>query len=293
MRTPVLAVVLAGCVPVAETRDPAALAALGEWLFFEPGLSADGTVSCATCHDPERAFTDGLARPVGVDGAVLARNTPSLLNVGRLAPLTWAHPGLYALEDQAMLPLYDPLEMGATPESVVAAIPSDLHLAAFGPVPIRAEHARLGLAAYQRTIVALDTPYDRWLAGEADLGADAARGLERFEALACVDCHAGPLLTVADAELAPTIDVFQRNTPLGELGDDGGLYEHTADAADLGRFRVPSLRGVTRTAPYFHDGRYATLDDVLDHYDRVQRLGLTEDDRLGLLAFFATLAPAE
>lgn len=284
-----IALWLLGCVVGEPAHPDEALVRLGEALFHETALSADGNLSCASCHDPQRAFTDGEARPLGVTGERLPRNTPTLLNVGQLAPLTWAHPGLYDLAAQAFLPLYgdDPPELGATPDRVVAAMPADLHRAAFGWVPPRAEHARLALAAWQGTLVAPETAWDRWLAGEDALTAEQRLGLALFEDLGCVTCHAGPLLTVADRAYEGPVGPFQPSVSWDE--GDLGLFEHTGDPHDRGRFRVPSLRAVGQTAPYFHDGRLPTLSAVVSAYDEAGQLGLTAEEQAALVAWLEAL----
>lgn len=234
---------------------------LGRMLFFDTRLSADGTQSCASCHDPARAFTDGRAVPVGITGEIGRHNSMTLTNVAYASSLTWAA-DVASLEDQALRPILgtSPVEMG------VAGHEAEV-LARFTDDEFAGEERTLrgvvsAIASYERTLISGDTPFDRFFRGDKSaLSASAQRGLAAFEARGCGDCHSGFTLssTFGDAR------VF-----------DNGL--------GAGKFKAPTLRNITRTAPYFHDGRAATLGDVLDHYAIVG-----EEQRADLHAFFAAL----
>lgn len=268
--------------------------ALGERLFFDPILSSDRTVSCGTCHLREKAFTDGHLRSVGVQGRRGLRNAPSLLNVAYRRSLFWdgEHP---SLEHQALIPLGDSLEMDLPVREALARLKAHpeypaLFAEAFdgrGPSEPTLIDA---LAAFQRTLVSAPTRFDRYRAGEAGAFNEAeVRGLVLFE-IHCQKCHAGPHLTT---------DGFANNG--AAVNDqDTGRERITSDSADRGAFRIPSLRAVARTAPYFHDGRFSTLDAVVDYYDRggdgtpeqdvrIGPLHLTDAERAALIAFLRTL----
>lgn len=262
---------------------------LGRHLFYDKRLSRNGSMACATCHEQHRAFTD--AKPVGVafDGTHGRRNPMGLANVGYMPVLTWANPNLKLLERQALVPLFgdNPVEMGMAgmerelfdrlaadpvyPPLFAAAFPDDggaLNLATL----------TRALAAFQRTLISANSPYDRFKYGKdaKALSAAAKRGEDLFfsHRLECYHCHSGFNFTdnIKHARSAFT-EVGFHNNGLYNIGGRGlyppggeGLGEFTGNVEDTGRFRTPSLRNVTLTAPYMHDGSMKTLDEVLDHY---------------------------
>lgn len=261
---------------------------LGRRLFYDTRLSADGTMSCASCHQQELAFTDGLARSPGVGGDLTLHNSPSLANVAYLPSLNWDNPFLHALEAQGITPLLgeDPEELGmADFEGDLAVrlgedpIYADLFTAAF---PASWETINIStivraLAAFQRTIVSFDSPYDRWANGETDaLSTAAQRGADLFFSarLNCAACHGSLNFDGAVMHAGQPIGGTPfHNTGLYNLDENGaypendsGLWVFTARDEDVGRFRAPSLRNAALTAPYMHDGSIETLDEVLDHY---------------------------
>jgi cytochrome c peroxidase len=235
--------------------------ALGKQLFFDPRLSGDNSMSCASCHLPEKALADGLTKGKGRDGKPLARNTPSLLNVGFYSRYFWDGRAK-SLEEQALAPLTSPEEMHQELDELEAelnAVPGyvEQFQAVFGSDVTRNGIAK-ALAAFQRTLVIGPSPLDRYLAGDKTvLSSSAQRGMELFTGAAdCVRCHKGPLLS--DGE-------FYR---LGVASADEGLGAVTGKADDRGRFRTPSLRSVAHTGPYMHDGSQKTLTDVVTFYYR-------------------------
>jgi cytochrome c peroxidase len=235
-------------------------AALGKLLFFDSRLSGDNTMSCATCHRPDKAFGDGLSQANGAGGKTLKRNTPSLLNVGFCLTFHWDGRA-NSLEEQALLPVQAADEMNqdlAELEKELNAVPGyvEKFQAVFGTSVTRDGIAK-ALAAFQRTLVTGPSPYDRYLGGEKDaLSEEARRGMALFFGDAdCVRCHSGPLLT--DGK-------FYR---LGVFHDKGrGLVSGKKE--DDYKFRTPSLRNVASTGPYMHDGRYKSLNDVVHFYFR-------------------------
>lgn len=245
--------------PVDNPTTPEKVA-LGRRLFFDPRLSAENTMSCATCHQPERAFGDGLPRARSGE-RTLARNTPTVLNVAWLPSYFWDG-RTETLEAQSLGPIQSPEEMNqdlAGLEQELAAVPDYVRQfqAAFGSGVSRDAIAK-ALAAYQRTLVAADSPFDRFLAGDRQaLTPEARRGYELFLGDAgCVRCHHGPLLT--DGK-------FHR---LGIGRTDLGRAAVTGKSDDRYRFRTPPLRNIADTAPYMHDGSLKTLDDVVQFYYR-------------------------
>lgn len=234
---------------------------LGKQLFFDPRLSGDNTKSCTSCHLPEKAFTDGLSRARGAGGKQLTRNTPSLLNVGFYSAYFWDGRAA-SLEDQALVPIQSPDEMNQNLNdlekelNVIPGYRSEFQRV-FGSGTTRANIAK-ALAAFQRTLISRNSPFDRFLAGATNaLSEDARRGWELFKGDAgCIRCHNGPNLS--DGK-------FYR---LGIGLDDRGRGAITGQRRDIFAFRTPALRDVARTAPYMHDGSLETLSNVVEFYYR-------------------------
>ena len=284
----------------ADNPMSAAKVELGRHLFHDTRLSANGAMSCASCHDQKRAFTDGQAFSKGVTGEVGTRSAMSLANVAYLPVLTWQNPQLTSLEVQALIPLFGehPVEMGLAgrEQQLFEMFKGDatyrrLFAQAF-PAEAGQGDAALyslstltkALASFQRSLLSFDSPYDRYrYGGQKDaLSAAAKRGEELFfgEKLECYHCHGGFNFTdnLKHAR-TPFPEVGFHNT--GLYNEDGkgaypkaspGIVEFTGEPRDTGRFRTPSLRNVAVTAPYMHDGSIATLHDVLrTHYARAGR----------------------
>lgn len=234
---------------------------LGKKLFFDPRLSGDNRMSCATCHAPEKAYGDGLALSPGAGGKLLERNTQTCLNVGFFKLFFWDGRAK-SLEEQALGPIESKVEMNqdlSELEDELATIPGYVSefQTVFGTKPNRDGVAK-ALAAFQRTLVTGPSPYDRFLAGDKDALADEAkRGLELFRGDAgCIECHNGPLLS--DGK-------FYR---LGVSFKDEGRAKISGKTDDRYRFRTPSLRNIAETAPYMHDGSQKTLEEVVTFYFR-------------------------
>jgi len=240
----------------------------GRELFFDKRLSRDGTVACATCHDPARGFADGAARAVGIGRQVGLRRSPRIVN--RAYGRTFFWDGRAAtLEEQVVQPLANPVEMGMRVEEAAAR------------VGMTGEELARALASYVRTILAGDSPYDRFIAGDRGaLTAEQQAGLKLFRGKAnCVACHLGPNLT--DEEFHAT----------GPVGDDLGRFAVTRRVEDRGAFKTPSLRQVAETPPYLHDGSKASLEEVVEFYDQgkgsdpeIRPLGLTAEEKRQLVA---------
>jgi cytochrome c peroxidase len=249
---------------------------LGRRLFYDPRLSANGAVSCSTCHVQHLAFTDGRAASVGVSGKPLAFNSMSLAN------LMWGPQHFFwngratTLEEQALVPLQHPDEMGNDLERLVAELSADagyrdMFESAYGEVSVEA--ITRALASFVRTLISSNARYDRFLRGEIALNPEEERGRKLFMAhpdakvslrgANCIDCHS----QFVTGGFSARYDGFANNG----LDDDEhlqpGLQTVTGNPAHRGLFKVPSLRNIELTAPYMHDGRFETLEDVLDHYD--------------------------
>ena len=251
---------LAAPAPKENPTTPAKIE-LGKKLFFDPRLSGDNRMSCATCHMPDKAYADGLSLSPGAGGKPLERHTQSCLNVGFFRTFFWdGRAG--SLEEQALGPIESAVEMNQPLddlESELAQIPGYVaeFREVFGTRPHRDGIAK-ALAAFQRTLVTGRSPFDRFLMGEKDaLSADAKAGYELFRGEAgCIECHNGQLFSYGK---------FYR---LGVSFKDEGRARVTGKKEDRFRFRTPSLRNIADTGPYMHDGSQKTLDDVVEFYYR-------------------------
>lgn len=292
--------------------------ALGRRLFYDPILSADSTISCQTCHEPERAFTDGKPISTGLGGRLGRRNSPSLTNVGYLHMTLFWDGRASDLEAQALHPIADQNEMGGSWPLVISKLRrhpyyQEAFKTAFNLENIQQlnpDHVGKALAQFQRSLISADSKYDRVVRGEAayteaealgaaiffDLGDEPeTKWFQQVPTGECAHCHTAPHFT------------NQRffNNGLDEIYDlnafkDKGRGAVTANKYEYGLFKTPGLRNVSLTAPYMHDGRMATLEEVIEHYDRggnyaenrsanIAPLALTAAQKTGLLAFLQTL----
>ncbi len=267
---------------------------LGRRLFYDRRLSVNGTTACASCHIQALAFTDGRPRSVGATGEIHPRGSMSLVNTAYGSRLTWANPLLDKLEDQALTPLLgdNPVEMGmgGREAELVGLLRSDAVYAELVPRvfpddadPFSVLNALRAIAAFVRSIVSFDSPYDRYLGGdESALDAAAVRGMDLFfsERLECFHCHGGFNFTDSTTHANDRIErVGFHNNGLYNVDGNGGypaentgLFDMTGERRDMGRFKAPTLRNVAVTAPYMHDGSIATLEEVIAHYERGGRL---------------------
>ncbi|MCW5802523.1 MAG: methylamine utilization protein [Deltaproteobacteria bacterium] len=281
--------------PAPATRSPATRAGieLGRRLFFDPRLSANDRISCATCHEPARAFSDGVARSArGISGATLARNAPGLANLAWVERLFWDG-GAKNLESMVLGPIQHPDEMGETVARMIEQLAADpvmreAFARAFPGEGVTPSGVMRALAQYLRSLVSADSRYDRHVRGEAggELADAELRGLAVVRAK-CARCHATELFTdraFHDIGLDPP-------SALPDEDPRRGRARVTFRAADERAFRTPSLRNLSYTAPYMHDGRFATLAEVLAHYRRggVAGVALTDDEVDDVIAFLRAL----
>jgi cytochrome c peroxidase len=273
---------------------------LGKFLYFDARLSKDRSISCASCHSPYHGFADPARTSEGVGFQHGTRNSPTVMN--RLFSSDQFWDGRAAdLEAQAHGPLTNPVEMamGSNDEVVarVKAVPgyAPLFAQAFGDTQIDMPRIAKAIAAYERTVVTGDSPYDRFLAGDKSaMSESATRGLAVFMGKGrCVTCHVGFNFS----------DENYRNIGVGMTAPkpDLGRYEVTKKEADKGAFKTPTLRNIVLTAPYMHDGSEATLVEVVEYYDRggnknpwlssdIMPLHLTAQEKLDLVAFLEALS---
>ena len=258
-----------GLIPVVWPADnpyTPEKAALGRYLYFEKRLSADGTVSCATCHNPLQGFTDGAAVSTGIKGQRGNRSAPTVIN--RAYSLAQFWDGRAAtLEEQVKGPIANPIEMGNSHDSMVATLQKiqgyrALFLQAFGSQEITVDRVAQAVATFERTILSGNAPYDRYKAGDKKaLSASQVRGMRIFfDKAKCDACHEGVNFTLnAYANLGVGTD---------KPDPDVGRYAVTRDPADWGAFKTPTLRDVARTRPYMHDGSLLNLHQVVNFYDK-------------------------
>ncbi len=278
----------------ADNPMSAAKVELGRRLFYDPRLSATGNRSCSSCHLQERAFSDGRALAVGGTGELTHRNAPGLANSAWNATYNWAAPAIVSLERQMEVPLFgdDPIEMGVNDgnrQQILARLAADplyppLFRQAFAdqPQPLSMASVIRAISAFERSIVSVDSRYDRYLQGREPLSDSEQRGMALFfgERAECHHCHGSFNFNdqVVHAR-SRVVDTPFHNTGLYNIDGAGGfpfpnrgLYESTGKAEDMGAFRAPSLRNVEVTGPYMHDGSLATLEAVIDFYSEGGRL---------------------
>ena len=274
---------------------------LGERLFFDPLLSLDSTVSCASCHIPQFAFADTARLSRGVGGRLGRRNAPGITNMSARAHFFYDGRAL-TLEQQVLMPIQDTLEMRATPAMVIERLRRHKEYgAAFEQLlgkQADMELLAIALAAYVRTLETSDTPFDRYMQDKPNpMGAAAVRGREIFMNKGkCFDCHFSPDFTGDEFR---NIGLFN-----GKDLNDAGRFAISHDSADLGKMKVPGLRNVAVTAPYMHNGMFETLEKVIEYYDNpnafvhnsigrdtllAKPLGLTAQEKSDLKVFLEAL----
>lgn len=284
----------------ADNPMSAAKVALGRRLFFEPRLSVTGHFSCASCHDATLSFTDGKARATGALGDTLPRGAMALVNVAYNISFGWTQPGAHSLEAQMRQPLFNthPVELGltgrenATVTALAATDPgyASAFAAAFPATaaPVSVDHAIQAIASFERTLISGNSPFDRYVfqGDHTALSESAKRGMALFFArqTGCSACHSG----------------FNFSGTWRDDQGDTGKPAFANNGTGARPMRVPTLRNIALTAPYMHDGRFATLDAVLDHYfslgdrasrydARLPRTRLDPQQKADLIAFLTSL----
>ena len=278
--------------PEDNLSDPRKIA-LGKQLYFDPRLSADKTVACATCHDPAHGWSDARSTSAGVGGQVGGRNAPTIINSAFQRFHFWDGRAA-TLEEQALGPIANPIEMNLPIEEAVKRI-NEIpgYKKQFNEVfgcDVTKECLAKALAAYERTILSGDAPYDRYKAGDVSaMSESAVRGMKLFFGKAnCSACHSGPTFT----------DFAFHNIGVGmdKPEPDKGRVVVSKLEGDTGAFKTPTLREIARSAPYMHDGGMKTLEEVVEHYDKggvankyldeeIFKLNLTDQEKSDLVTF--------
>lgn len=267
--------------------------ALGKQLFFDPRMSKDDSVSCATCHDPAKGWSNGDAIATGILGQKGGRSAPTVLNTAYQAAQFWDGRAT-TLEDQALGPVQNPIEMGMTMELVLPKLQAikgyrEQFQKVFG-TDVNAEGIAKAIASYERTILSGNSPYDRFQAGDKQaLSPAAQRGMALFFGKgSCSSCHVGPNFT----------DNAYHNIGIGmdKPKPDVGREAISKILGDRGSFKTPTVRDAARHSPYMHDGSIKTLEEVVEHYDRggipndqldeaLVPLNLTKEEKADLVTF--------
>jgi len=276
----------------ADNPMSAAKVELGRYLFYDTRLSVNGKQSCASCHRQELAFTDGRAVGVGATGELHSRSAMSLVNVAYSATLTWSNPELKSLEEQALVPMFGehPVELGLRQGGkFLSSLRAETRYASLfaRAFPDERDPYTIGniakaIASFERSIISGRSPYDRYHYDRDDSAVPEAakRGEVLFfsQHISCFRCHGG--FNFSDAGFHNTGLYSVAGAPAFSA-PNVGIYEHTHEPLDIGRFKTPTLRNIALTAPYMHDGTVATLEDVIDHYAAGGRAhGTTNKDHL-------------
>lgn len=290
-----------GLLPVQFPKDnpyTPEKAELGKLLYFDKRISADGTVSCATCHDPKFGYTDGKPVSDGIRGQKGGRSAPTVINRAYSLAQFWDGRAK-SLEEQAVGPMANPIEMGNTHAAIVENLRKIPGYRAqfkkvFGTEEIDIDHVGKAIATFERTVLSGNSPYDRYKAGNKKaLTAQQIRGIDiYFNKAKCDQCHEGINFT--------TNAYHNLGVGTDKPKPDAGRFDFTGKNEDWGAFKTPTLRDIERTAPYMHDGSLKTLDEVVEYYnkggiknknldEKIKPLNLTDQDKKDLVAFMKSL----
>lgn len=303
-------------VPAANPQTPEKIE-LGRMLFFDRRLSGDGTMSCSTCHDPEQGFSDGLAVSLSYPTTRNWRNSPTLWNVG--FQTTLFHDGrARTLEEQALFPMMSAFEMNRNldfVEEVIRSSPEyvDAFRKVFGDADTSRQRIAMAIAAFERTLVSVNSPLDRFLLGDSKaLSSEAKKGYDVFTGKGrCAECHDGVNLAdnkfyalnvpeneeqEKDPRVAATrrfVAKISHYEDYLNLKEDPGRYLVTKEQKDWKAFRTPTLREIAKTGPYMHNGIFSTLENVIDFFDKgggprntaLKPLKLTDAEKKALKTF--------
>ncbi len=284
--------------PASNPYSPAKVE-LGRYLYFEKRLSADETLSCASCHDPQYAFTDGAAVSTGIRKQKGNRSAPTIINRAYTLAQFWDGRAA-TLEDQAKGPMANPIEMGNTHEALVGRLQQipgyrPMFAKAFGSDEITIDRVAMAIACFERTLLSGNAPYDRYKLGNKQALTPAqVRGMSVFfDKAKCDKCHEGANFTLnAYANIGVGSD---------KPDPDVGRFAVTKDPRDWGVFKTPTLREIAHTAPYMHDGSLKTLEEVVEYYNKggiknrnldenIKPLHLTDQEKSDLVAFLQSLS---
>jgi cytochrome c peroxidase len=272
---------------------------LGRLLYFDKRLSADNSVSCGTCHSPEFAFTDGAAVSTGMKGQKGGRSAPTVINRAYSLAQFWDGRAM-TLEEQALGPMANPIEMGNTHEVIIERLRKvqgyrGLFKKAFGTEEFTIDHVAKAITTFERTILSGNAPYDRWKAGDKKaMTPQQVRGMDvYFNKAKCDQCHEGVNFTTN----------MYANVGVGadKPDPDVGRFAVTKNPLDWGAFKTPTLREIANTAPYMHDGSLKTLEEVVDFYNeggvpnknldpKIKKLNLADQDKKDLVTFLHALS---
>jgi len=272
---------------------------LGRYLYFDRRLSADGTVSCASCHDPQHGFTDAAPSSTGIRGQKGNRSAPTIFNRGYSLAQFWDGRAA-TLEEQAKGPMANPIEMGNTEEAIVATLQKiqgyrELFAKVFGSEEINIDRVAMAIACFERTVLSGNAPYDKYKRGvKTALSAEQVRGMAIFfDKATCDRCHEGANFTLNE----------YHNLGIGtdKPEPDAGRFAVTHDPRDWGAFKTPTLREIEHTAPYMHDGSLKSLEDVVEFYNKggipnrnldadIKPLHLSDQQKSDLVAFLKSLS---
>jgi cytochrome c peroxidase len=274
-------------------------AELGRLLYFDTRLSADNNISCATCHSPKFAFTDGAAVSTGIRGQKGGRSAPTVINRAYSLAQFWDGRAP-TLEAQAVGPIANPIEMGMTHDAVIAKLRKiqgyrDLFAKAFGTPDFTIDHVAKAITTFERTVLSGNAPYDKYKAGNKKAMSPAQiRGMGiYFDKAKCDQCHEG---------INFTSNMFANLGVGADKPDpDVGRFAVTKNEKDWGHFKTPTLREIEHTGPYMHDGSLKTLEEVVDFYDkggtpnrnlddRMKKLNLSAQEKSDLVAFLKALS---
>ncbi|MEX0830932.1 MAG: cytochrome-c peroxidase [Nitrospirales bacterium] len=282
----------------ATNLNYAAKVSLGKQLYFDGRLSKNNAISCAFCHNPVSGFADPNQTSVGVDGKRGGRQSPTVYNTA-FNPFQFWDGRAGSLEEQAIGPIHNPIEMAETHENVISKIAKikgykEQFLKVFG-AGVSLQGMAEAIAAYERTIISTNSPFDKFVLGDDKAMDDATqRGMAIFKGKGrCIACHNGTNFT--DNKFH-NLGVPQ----VGPLQEDLGRYEVTRQERDKGAFKTPTLRSIIETAPYMHDGAFQTLEEVVDFFDKggnanpqlspfMKPLGLAPQEKTDLIAFLKAL----
>ena len=273
---------------------------LGRHLFYERRLSRNNKVSCGTCHQQSKAFTDGLAFSVGLDGEKTRRNAMSISNLAWDDDFFWDLRSP-SLEDQALQPIQEHIEMDLTLSEAVHRLDSlnlydSLFFFAYGDTLITPQKIGKAIAEFEKGLISKDSKFDKFKMGEVDLSLEEKMGLDLMRHPGeyynpdlqtnvflrggnCEDCHGGPVAFNVPTRL-PNQRARNNGLEFDSDREDEGLFEVTGNVNDKGKFKIPTLRNIALTAPYMHDGRFNTLEEVLDNYNEHVKISNSLDDEM-------------